>query len=258
MNRSFTFGIPLLPRACAESWPRVMRLLELTLHSVLAQRDPDFQVLIACHDPPTLQLQDPRIRLLRAEWPVEAVRPDNLDRGRKTALINERVREAGGGLLMFLDADDWVDTQVVGSARELIRDDIAAGVIGNGHAIDFASLRAAEIPDPRIFDGAFYRVCGSSVVLHLQPESPHPALRDPNAFLHEHYRVPECAAERRLGIVSLPAGAAYLVNTAESHSERHGPFAAWRRDFVGRVNRHGSPLSRELAQRFGVERAIWS
>lgn len=254
---SFTFGIPLLPRACADSWPRVVRLLELTLRSVLAQDDPDFRVLIACHQAPTLPLQDPRIEWLHADWPVETVRPDNLDRGRKTALINGHVRDAGGGLLMFVDADDWVENQVVRSARGAIHDGVAAGVIDRGHAIDYGSMRAAPIPDPRAFDGAFHRICGSSVVLHVQPASPHAVLRDPNAFLHEHYRVPECAAEQGVAVVSLPASAAYLVNTAENHSERHGPFAAWRRDFVGQVNRHGSPLSRELARRYGVERALW-
>jgi hypothetical protein len=79
----FTFGIPLIARDAATDWPLVEALLGLTLRSVAAQTDPAFRVVIAGHDRPAVAPLDRRITFIAADWPVEAVRADNLDSGRK-------------------------------------------------------------------------------------------------------------------------------------------------------------------------------
>ncbi|WEX10116.1 glycosyltransferase family A protein [Chelativorans sp. AA-79] len=249
----FTFGIPLLPRACARDWPMVERLLGLALTSALAQTDQRFNVIVAGHERPQCLPEDARVSFLRADWPVEAVRPDNRDRGRKTDLINRHVLDHGGGLLMFLDADDWVDTRLVGTARSHIGPNDAAGVIQNGYAVDFRRLKAAPLPHPDIFDGSFHRICGSSVVLKLKPDDPDPVRRDPNRLLHEHYRVVETAADAGFGLARLPVLGCYLVNTSDSHSEVHGPYAEWRREFNEGVNRLGRRLDDAFTARFGLD-----
>jgi hypothetical protein len=97
-------------------------LLGLTLTSIRAQTDPDFRVVILGHDrPATLPDDDPRVEFLEADWPAEAPGPHNADSGRKKHAINDLVLERGGGLLMFVDADDWVDRDLVSSARGAIR-----------------------------------------------------------------------------------------------------------------------------------------
>lgn len=248
----FTFGIPLLPRACARDWRRVEQLLELTLASVFAQSDQDFRVLIAGHDRPGFYLRDPRIRFLQADWPVEEVRADNLDRGRKTWMVNREVIESGGGFLMLLDADDWVDRKLVATTRALLTPDLVGGVIKDGFAVDFQTRRAADIPDPCIFQEPFYRLCGSSAVLQIRPDSSDALLADPYAVLHEHYRVPEEAERHGVRLATLPVSAAYLINTDENHSEHHGPFADWRANFTQAVNRHGFPADARFTARFGI------
>jgi hypothetical protein len=99
----FTFGIPLIARDTATDWPLVEALLGLTLRSVAAQTDPAFRVVIAGHDKPAIAPLDRRVTFIAADWPVEAVRADNLDSGRKKHLIAQRTLAEGGGLLMFLD-----------------------------------------------------------------------------------------------------------------------------------------------------------
>jgi hypothetical protein len=252
VRRSFIFGIPLLPRACAGDWRRIEELLELTLASVFAQTDQDFKVLIAGHDKPRLDLCDPRIEFLEADWPAGQVRADNLDRGRKTWLINRRVVESGGGLLMLLDADDWVERELVAASRACIAPDHAAGLIETGYAIDFGNLRAAAIPDPVVFPEAFHRICGSSSVLQVRPDSSAPLLSNPYAVLHEHYRLPEVAAEHGAHLGILPVAGGYLINTCENHSENYGPFAGWRAQFTAAVNRHGFPVDANFTARFGI------
>jgi hypothetical protein len=44
----------------------------------------------------------------------------------------------------------------------------------------------------------------------------------------------------------------YLINTAENHSEVHGPYAAWRRQLTARVNRARGALDGAIAGRFGI------
>ena len=125
----FTFGIPLIARAAAGNWALVEALLDLTLTSVRAQSDPDFRIVIAGHDWPQIPLDAERTTFIPAGWPAEPVRPDNLDSGRKKHVIEQHVLANGGGLLMFLDADDWVDIRLVETARRMIGPNHVGGLI---------------------------------------------------------------------------------------------------------------------------------
>jgi hypothetical protein len=139
-----------MARACAHDWLCVEALLDLTLTSVGAQTDRDFRIVIAGHDRPGAAVDDPRITFLEADWPVQAPGPDNVDSWRKKYAINQLVLGRGGGLLMFLDADDWVDVRLIEAARALIGPDQIGGVIEAGIVTDFQSLRAAPLPHPRL------------------------------------------------------------------------------------------------------------
>jgi hypothetical protein len=248
----FTFGIPLIARASARDWPLTVALLGLTLASVQAQTDQDFRVVIAGHDRPDLPSADGRVRFLEADWPAEPVRSDNLDSGRKKHAISRFVLEGGGGLLMFLDADDWVDVRLVEAARAAIGPGHVGGLIVAGFATDFRTLRAAAVPHPRLFDGGFHRICGSSTVARIEPDVPDPLRRDPCGVLHEHYRWVEVAREHGAELARLAVSGNYVVNTSGNHSEVHGPYADWRRHFNQGVSREGSVIDAAFATRFGL------
>jgi hypothetical protein len=248
----FTFGIPLIARACARNWARVEALLELTLTSVRAQTDPDFRIVIAGHDRPGSAGGGPRITFLEADWPVEAPGPDNVDSWRKKYAINQLVMERGGGLLMFLDADDWLDVALVEVARLVLGPDQIGAVIDAGIVTDLRSLRAAPLPHPLVFDGAFHRICGSSAIARLRPDATDPLRRDPWAVLDSHDQWVEVARRHGAELARLPVSGSYVVNTSENHSEVHGPHAAWRRTFAERIELAGHALDAGLAARFGL------
>lgn len=252
MAEPFFFGIPLIARAAARDWPLVEALLDLTLASIRAQTDLDLRIVIAGHDKPCLSCDDGRITFVEANWPADAVRPDNLDSGQKKYLINQLVLDCGGGLLMFLDADDWVDTRLVERSRAEIGPNHVGGVITAGFATDLRNLRAARIPHPRIFDREFHRVCGSSTVARLKPGASDQLRRDPHQVLHEHYRWIEVAAEHRLDLVRLPVFGNYVVNTSQNHSEIYGPYAEWRRCFTECVRREGQQVDSQFLAQFGL------
>lgn len=247
----FTFGIPLIARSAAQDWRRVNALLGLTLDSLRAQTDPDFRIVIAGHDRPDEMPDDQRIGFLQADWPAGPVRADNLDSGQKKHAISECMLARGGGLLMFVDADDWVDTGLVDAARRFIAPDRVGGFIATGFAVDTRRFRAAALPS-RIFRDGFQRLCGSSTIARLAPGCSDPLRRNPHAVLHEHFRWPESAAEHGASVIELPVSGGYLINTAENHSELHGPFADWRRTFATRAGRCGRPLDADFTARFGL------
>lgn len=252
----FVFGIPLVARAVAGDWSRVDALLDLALGSVLAQTDGAFEVILAGHDrPPSWDRRaagDGRLRFLRAEWAPAAPTGRNDDAGMKKWRIKAAVAAAGGGLLMFLDADDLVDRRLVETARAAIGPEHLGGWVGDGIIVDFPTGRAVALPDARVYNGAFHEICGSSTVARIEPASADPVRRDPHEALGSHHVWPSRAAELGVALVRLPVAGAYLVNTSQNHSESHGPFADWRRRLNAAVAEHGTPLSPELARGFGL------
>ena len=253
MRSPFTFAIALTPRANARDWGLIEALLDLTLASVRAQTDPDWRALIAVHERPRLAVADDRVAFVEVDWPVAPPGPHNDDSGRKKHLLSDIVRDRGGGYLMVLDADDWVDRGLVAAARAGIGEDHVGALIESGLAVDFATLRAAPLPHPALEGLPFHRFCGSCGVVLIRPGADTELRRDPFAVLRSHHRWVEVAAEHGAGLARLPVSGAYLVNTGENHSDVHGPYADWRRGFVARVNAVGREVDAETAARFGQE-----
>lgn len=251
-QEQLTIGIALIPRASARNWELVEALLELTLESVRAQTDQDLRVVLAGHDRPRSLPQDSRFTFLQADWPVQPPEANNEDSGRKKHAISELALAQGGGLLMLLDADDWLDVRCVEAVRATLAPDEVGALIESGFAIDLQSLRAARLPHPRTFDRPFHRLCGSSTVARLRPAEADPLRRDPCQVLGSHHEWAELAREHGVALPRLPVSGGYLINTSENHSEVHGPYADWRETFTAAVNREGDPVDDAFAARFGL------
>lgn len=256
MSETFTFGIALAARAQSRDWDAVEALLGLTLASVTAQSDADFRVVIAGHDRPRVLPDDPRFRFLEVDWSPGPPDEFNSDGGRKKTRIAEALAAEGGGLLMLLDADDWVDRHLVAEARRHIGPDSVGGLIVDGSAVDVLAMRALPLPHPAAFDIPFHRICGSSVVGRIDPSATEPVRRDPCHTLGSHHEWPEAARRHGVSLARLPVAGAYLVNTSENHSERHGPHGAWRRTLAERVAVHGAELDDATLARFGLRRHL--
>ena len=225
-------------------------LLKLTLASIAAQTAPDVSVIIAGHDRPALP-DDPRVTFLPVDWPVEPPGPHNDDSGRKKHLLSEFILQRGGGLMMIVDADDWVDRETVAVARREIVGETVGGLITSGDVLDLESGRVATLPHPAVF-GDFHRICGTSTITRLQPTARDPARRDPFSVLRSHHLWLERAAEFGLTIARLPVRAAYLIGTSINHSDVHGPHGAWRASFRDAVNAVGASLDAATAARYGL------
>ena len=250
----FTFGIPLIARAAAQDWSVVQALLRLTLRSLAAQTDRRFCIIVAGHDRPNVGAGAPPFEFHQADWPAEAVRSDNGDAGRKKFLVAEHVG-GRGGYLMFVDADDWVDTRIVASVRAGVgaaADGPVGGVIRHGYAIDLRNRRALPIPSAGAFTGGFYELCGSSTVARIDPGAEATIRRDPYALLHEHYRWEDTCREHGVASAPLDVVGADVTNTPAHQSTSHGPVTSWRRDFDVAVATEGRDVDDAFLARFGL------
>jgi hypothetical protein len=246
----FTFGIAVMARATAGDWGRVRRLLELTVRSARTAADANTRLLVVGHEPGPDGVDGSVV-----DWPApnrSDFQAQMDDAGRKQQLIQQTVLERGGGLLMLLDADDWVETGFVTAARRALGSDAVGAVVEQGSLVHLRSRRAASLPDPRIFDGPFHQVCGSSGVFRLRPEAADPFRRNPLAELRVHSRWAEEAAGRGAPLGRIEAEAAYLVGTGENNSETVGPHADWKAGVVREVERLGRSMDEAEVARWGL------
>ena len=254
MREPVFFGVPLIARAVSPNWLRIERLFGLMLNSILAQSDPDFRLFLAAHEAPTPWQRvagDPRFALIKASWPPEPVTAANDDGGRKNWLIKQAVRERGGGLLMLVDADDWVNRDLIRILRQTVQQEHIGAVVADGYALDYQSRRLTAFPVKDVFEGAFHELCGSSVIARLGPTD----AADPYVALGSHHEWETRAETTGLKLARLSTSGVYMVGTGQNHSETQGPFASWRREVTAAVRRSGMLLTTEFAEDFGQSEA---
>ncbi len=107
------FVIPLMSKKAAKDWEMVSTLFNRTLWSCYNQTDPDFKILVACHEIPKLtKVYDDRVEFIQVsekEAPIPATQEEKMvDKGYKTHTLAMRLRELGGGYAMMVDADDLI------------------------------------------------------------------------------------------------------------------------------------------------------
>jgi hypothetical protein len=254
MKEDFIFGIPLVAKVRSKNWAVIEHLFSLTLRSLLAQTDADFRVILAAHDVPSAWADlahTPRFSLIQADWTPEPQTSANDDGGRKKWLIKQAVRNAGGGLLMFVDADDWVASDLVEKTRVVMRPHHVGAVITEGLALDYASLHAMPFPLGDAFDGPFHTLCGSCTVARIIPTASEQHWLDPHSVLGSHHEWEVQARRNGLSLAKPATSGVYMVGTGENHSEHQGPFADWRRHVTHTVRGYGTKLSSGMASKFG-------
>jgi len=106
-----TFIISMRARALSQDWGYHTWLLERTLDSILAQTNPEFDVVVVCHDIPEIpQAKHAAVHMLKVDFPLP--RRENSDMTvDKVLKISRGVEWAiarGSDYVMYVDADDLV------------------------------------------------------------------------------------------------------------------------------------------------------
>lgn len=125
-------------------------LLELTLRSVLGQTDPRFAVVVVCNRLPTFQMASPKVHFVPvsfpppvnqrgARTPLSAV---YLDKGSKLIAACLFGTRFAPDYFYFLDADDWIESNLVAKLMEEPRPDL--WFVDGGYVVNRESMRFAR------------------------------------------------------------------------------------------------------------------
>jgi succinoglycan biosynthesis protein ExoM len=256
---TLTFGIPLRSTADPARWTRICELLTGTVQSIYSQTDPSFRIILACSRVPEIGVDvDERFELIRLEPLADgSYRGGNSDAGHKRWRIAREFLDAGPGYLMFVDADDLVSKRLVEFVKETQHP--FGYLIEDGYALDLEQKSVLPIPGPSGIP--FHQICGTSVILRLEPGDMTARRGKPSRFKRlyraGHPTVAAAADDDRqpLSIIPFPA-ACYVIGTGVSQSDIRAvedtDFATdrqrWQLDFVA----GGRPAS-EIAVEFGLK-----
>ena len=252
----FFFGIPLRSRQASRDWRRVCALLDATLNSTLRQLTPDVEVIIACHQLPTVHSRDRRVTFLQAKHPKPRDRLEQMfDKRSKKIMLAEEICRRGGGYLMLLDSDDLVSNRL---AEFVLQHDNERGyLVDHGFVYDAQLRQLAPVSD-------FDRVCGSSVIPYLSSAD----CRDPRFAWREYvgdtwhaeFRTTSANIGRTLDPLPFPA-VVYVTNNGENHStDAPGVRAHWRAKAIGarelaldRIRKDRAEVKAEIVKEFGLD-----
>jgi hypothetical protein len=210
------FIIPLKSKQVSKDWERVSKLLERCVRSITNQTSEKFKVIIVCHEQPNIQINDPSINYLHANFlppnleEINAVNLMDKDKNNKMWLGLEYAHQLNPSHVMFVDADDCISCHIA----KFVNDNPHV----NGWFLD--SGYVYKDGSNRIFykKKNFYWLSGTSHIIKyslLQDKSIKSFYTESNDALHQ--RIVKILEERKTSLVPLPfPGAVYITENGEN------------------------------------------
>lgn len=226
------FCIPLRSKASSQNWAEVTRVFNRTLNSVYAQTDPNFKIFVACHEIPVLDRKyDERVEFLLSETDTPKTKEEMLlDKGWKISMMAKKVRAAGGGYTMLVDADDLISNRIAEYVNSHPR---CNGYLSRyGYVYHEGSDYMKRVEN-------LHKLCGSCSIVYYTPDDLPNEM--PKSFFDNSpvdrwiIRKPHCdipdfleAHGRRLSTIPFPT-TVYVRDTGDNHSMMDGMDFSWKR-----------------------------
>ncbi len=248
------FGVTLRSRASARDWNHVVEDFNRTLRSICRQTDPDFRVIVACHEiPPLREACDSRVEFLTTDVPTPVTHGEMMqDKGWKLSIIGRRIREYGGGYTMIVDADDLVSNRIAAYVKAHPDENGFGARYGYVYSLGDAWVKRMYAMD---------RVCGSCTIARYAPEELPEELpespRDDSTRETLLIRRPHSSLQRELAALGRPVAeipfptTVYVRNTGDNHSMFGGGDLGWKRKAELMLRRR-IPVEK-IAGEFGLE-----
>jgi len=117
----FCFITALKSKAVSKDWARVCELFESALRSANQQTDPDFRIIVVCHEKPDVRgTYDDRVQFVSVGFPPPPpteMKLLMLDKWKKLAVGVREAERFKPDFIMFQDADDLVSRRIVAHAH---------------------------------------------------------------------------------------------------------------------------------------------
>ncbi|MFW6026017.1 MAG: glycosyltransferase family 2 protein [Candidatus Woesearchaeota archaeon] len=109
------FITALKSKKVCKNWDRVQELFQSSLYSAYNQIDPDFKIIVVCHEKPKLKKEyDNRVEFIQVDFsPPPYIHKEMIkDKYKKLTKGMIRARELNPDFIMFKDADDLVSRRL--------------------------------------------------------------------------------------------------------------------------------------------------
>lgn len=223
------FGIPLRSKRAANDWEKVSMFFNRTLWSVYNQTDPDFRIIVACHEMPELTHQfDERVEFVQVDAPIPANKAEMmLDKGYKVHTIAMRIREYGGGFTMMVDADDIQSNRI--AAYVNTHQDANGFVAHNGyyyHVGDSYIKKGHKFPNG---SSTIVKYSVDDLPSEYYPQTTAGDDSNPHIIRKRHGDIPRICAQLGRPLQPLPFIASiYVRETGDNHSLMGKNESNWR------------------------------
>jgi glycosyltransferase involved in cell wall biosynthesis len=263
----FGIVIPFRPLAESNNWIEESNLLNKTLHSVLNQTDPGFEVFVVYTELPEVQISDPRIHLIPFPYgyiPFDKV-PNNQkllnqfkseklvvrrwDKGRKISYGSLKAKEAGCTYIMNLDADDRVSKHLISYMRLHAKDGKTDGwFVHKGYLYGKDAGFLIRVPRHMNYVNGSTHILRSDLV--TIPDFTSEDWIHFNLFTDHGWIRTRMKDEFKAGLQAIPFPAiVYLVHGSNISKVRNNEFGFRLRSFAKRILR-GVILSKKLKDEF--------
>jgi hypothetical protein len=232
------FITALKSKVVSKNWETVSALFENSLRSAYEQIDPDFKIIVVCHEIPHLTLDyDDRIEFITVDFPPPEKLVTELtmqDKWKKLAIGMVRAGELKPDFIMFLDADDLVSNRL---SQYVNQHKTANGwMLKHGYTYQFRSNWVD-------FNDCFH--CGSdsivsSKLINFPQDLSEQSIRNCIVLRWGHTIIGEKLAEQGTPLEPLPfLGAMQVVNYGDNDSSLYTSQQTWYglRHFLGKVRR---------------------
>ncbi len=103
------FVVPLKSAKVSKSWEQVSQLFERTARSICNSTNPNFKVVVVCHEKPKINFEHPNLQYITVDLPVPTTFVEKrADKMHKIIRGIPVAKDLGCSYIMMVDADDCV------------------------------------------------------------------------------------------------------------------------------------------------------
>jgi hypothetical protein len=248
----------------SKNWDWTVRDFNRTLASIYNQTNPNFRILVGCHDIPELLIPtDERLEFIQARTPPADPPKPLQDKSQKLRCLGEYFRQIGGRWFMVLDADDLISARLV---EFVLANPNPNGFIArHGYFLDEVTQAIVKIPDRKVFDGPYDQIAGCAV-LHFkegdfagEDEDYSRSRFARYAAFADHRLLWEMSIKEQRPLIPFPFSPyVYVLNTGENHSFNYGDSRKWRKErLIPALRANATIPNASLLDEFALRHPLW-
>ncbi|GAA4885345.1 galactosyl transferase [Flaviramulus aquimarinus] len=121
------FIVPVKSEKVSADWNTFCKLFERSIKSICQQKDSEFEVVVVCHEIPSIHFKHPKIHYVTANFPppllagneeAEKIGKREIDKGKKILLGVEHSKQFNPSHIMVVDSDDCISNKIAGFIKK--------------------------------------------------------------------------------------------------------------------------------------------